>query len=470
MHAELRRAGGGRPGPRRGHRAPAVVLRAVPAGPPDDLLPAWSARAASRSSATASSAGRWSTSTTSSTGCVAAELAPTRRRAGLLDRRRPAVHHRRDRRHGRPGARGRGLRREAATASACRPSSDGSPSAADGLVQRTGPLLQRSCTCSARWTRPSPATSPSPARSSATSPQIELVRGHAAQHPLVPGAGARAVTGSLVTGGNGYFGRLLVEHLAGAGRRRPGARHRRRCRRPAGAGVEMVLGDIRDERRVREAVDGVDVVFHNVAQVPLARDHHLLRSVNVDGTALLLAASAEAGVAKVVHTSSSAVFGVPEREPGPADHRAHAAGGLRRSQAGRRVGLPAGGRRRARRLDRPPAHDPRPRSPRHLRHPLRLDRRRRRPVRARRRDQPLPVRPRRRPRRRLPAGRRPPRGRRSSTPAPIGSARCAKPSSTCARTPAPGARVRSLPAGPAAAAMHASAALAPRRRSRRTTG
>ncbi len=77
----------------------------------------------------------------------------------------------------------------------------------------------------------------------------------------------------------------------------------------------MVQGDIRDERRVREAVDGVDVVYHNVAQVPLAKDPHLLRSVNVDGTALLLAASAEAGVSKVVHTSSSAVFGVPEANP-----------------------------------------------------------------------------------------------------------------------------------------------------------
>ena len=118
---------------------------------------------------------------------------------------------------------------------------------------------------------------------------------------------------SLVTGGNGYFGRLLVGHLRARGDAVrvldidvEGA---------GGPGVEVVQGDIRDERRVREAVDGVDVVYHNVAQVPLARDPHLLRSVNVDGTALLLAASAEAGVSKVVHTSSSAVFGVPESNP-----------------------------------------------------------------------------------------------------------------------------------------------------------
>jgi nucleoside-diphosphate-sugar epimerase len=82
-----------------------------------------------------------------------------------------------------------------------------------------------------------------------------------------------------------------------------------------GPGVDVVEGDIRDAARVREAVDGVDVVYHNVAQVPLAKDPHLLRSVNVDGTATLLAAAAQAGVAKVVHTSSSAVFGIPDANP-----------------------------------------------------------------------------------------------------------------------------------------------------------
>ena len=59
----------------------------------------------------------------------------------------------------------------------------------------------------------------------------------------------------------------------------------------------------------------LDVVYHNVAQVPLARDPALLRSVNVDGTATLLTACRDAGVGKVVHTSSSAVFGVPATNP-----------------------------------------------------------------------------------------------------------------------------------------------------------
>ena len=51
------------------------------------------------------------------------------------------------------------------------------------------------------------------------------------------------------------------------------------------AEVDFVGGDIRDRATVERAVDGVDVVFHNVAQVPLAKDKDLFWSVNVLGTA-----------------------------------------------------------------------------------------------------------------------------------------------------------------------------------------
>ncbi|MGB8859318.1 MAG: NAD-dependent epimerase/dehydratase family protein [Ilumatobacteraceae bacterium] len=121
------------------------------------------------------------------------------------------------------------------------------------------------------------------------------------------------MTVSLVTGGSGYFGSLLVHRLVAAG-------HTVRVLdlndvddRPTD--VDVVLGDIRDARVVAEAVAGVDVVYNNVAQVPLAKDEELLRTVNVDGTVLLLAECARAGVRKVVHTSSSAVFGVPRSNP-----------------------------------------------------------------------------------------------------------------------------------------------------------
>ena len=104
-------------------------------------------------------------------------------------------------------------------------------------------------------------------------------------------------------------------------------------RAPTTSAPEVFAADIRDAAAVRVAVDGVDVVYHNVAQVPLARDPALLRSVNVDGTATLLIACRDAGVGKVVHTSSSAVFGVPATQPGAADD------GVRRRQ--RRTATPS---------------------------------------------------------------------------------------------------------------------------------
>jgi len=121
------------------------------------------------------------------------------------------------------------------------------------------------------------------------------------------------VTSSLVTGGSGYFGSLLARHLVDAG-------HRVRVLDIHDAddlpdGVEFMLGDIRDASAVDRAVHGCDVVFNSVAQVPLAHDETLLRSVNADGTAVLANSALRHGVRKMVHISSSAVFGVPASNP-----------------------------------------------------------------------------------------------------------------------------------------------------------
>ncbi len=118
---------------------------------------------------------------------------------------------------------------------------------------------------------------------------------------------------ALVTGGSGYFGCTMVEAL-----RRRGYRVRVLDlidvpdRAPD---VEFEQGDIRDPAAVRRACRGVDVVHHNVAQVPLAKDAELFRSVNVGGVRVLLEACRSEGVGKVVNVSSSAVFGVPARNP-----------------------------------------------------------------------------------------------------------------------------------------------------------
>jgi len=132
---------------------------------------------------------------------------------------------------------------------------------------------------------------------------------------VVPGArrGALMDRSVLITGGSGYFGTVLAARAVEQGDTvrvfdlNPPDRD--------GPAVEFVAGDVRDREALHAACNGVEVVLHNVAQVPLAKDRALFDAVNVVGTANLLVAARDAGVAKVVHTSSSAVFGIPDSNP-----------------------------------------------------------------------------------------------------------------------------------------------------------
>jgi len=114
----------------------------------------------------------------------------------------------------------------------------------------------------------------------------------------------------LITGGSGYFGSVLSDAALARG-----DQVRVFDLNPPAGDVDFVQGDVRDRDAVAKACEGVDVVLHNVAQVPLARDRHLFWSVNMLGTAHVLLAARDAGVRKVVHTSSSAIFGIPEHNP-----------------------------------------------------------------------------------------------------------------------------------------------------------
>ena len=96
---------------------------------------------------------------------------------------------------------------------------------------------------------------------------------------------------AVVTGGSGYFGNVLCAALVAGGHEVVNLD----ISPVELPGVHFEGCDIRDRIGVRDVFEGADVVFHNVAQVPLARDPDLFDSVNREGTAAMLWAAEQYG-------------------------------------------------------------------------------------------------------------------------------------------------------------------------------
>lgn len=118
---------------------------------------------------------------------------------------------------------------------------------------------------------------------------------------------------NLVTGGSGYFGSVLVRLL-----REKGEKVRIfDLNKPddCPSDIEFIQGDIRNKKVVEQAIKDVDIIYHAVAQVPIAKNKKLFWTVNVDGAENLFQSALGQRVQKVVYVSSSAVFGIPKRNP-----------------------------------------------------------------------------------------------------------------------------------------------------------
>jgi dihydroflavonol-4-reductase len=120
------------------------------------------------------------------------------------------------------------------------------------------------------------------------------------------------VTGpAFVTGGSGFVGGALLARLVQEGRTvRALARSDRAAAAIAGAGAEPVRGDLADPGSLADAMRGSDVVFHVAGVNAMClRDPSPMFRANVEGSANVIRAAAQAGVGRVVHTSSAAAIG-----------------------------------------------------------------------------------------------------------------------------------------------------------------
>ena len=124
-------------------------------------------------------------------------------------------------------------------------------------------------------------------------------------------------TGAFVTGSTGLLGNNLVRLLVERGHRvKALARSKQKAAQQfAGLDVEVIEGDMTAVPAFQDALRGVDVLFHTAAyfrdSYKGGRHWDELYRVNVKGTEALLAAAYEAGVRRMVHTSTSGVLDGP---------------------------------------------------------------------------------------------------------------------------------------------------------------
>ena len=126
---------------------------------------------------------------------------------------------------------------------------------------------------------------------------------------------------ALVTGAAGFVGSHLVEELIERGYEVRGF-VRYTSTNSVGyldelpatkrAAVEIIAGDLRDGEAIRQAAQGCDVIFHLAALVGIPYSYvHPLETIetNVMGTVNVLMAARDLGVGRLIHTSTSEVYG-----------------------------------------------------------------------------------------------------------------------------------------------------------------
>ena len=136
----------------------------------------------------------------------------------------------------------------------------------------------------------------------------------------------------LVTGAGGFIGSHLTEALVGvAGSVRALVKYNSRndwglielLPDDAKDAVEVITGDVRDPFMVKEAVAGCDVIFHLASLIAIPYSYAAPASyveTNVGGTVNILQAARDGNVQKVVHTSTSEVYGTARYVPIDEEH------------------------------------------------------------------------------------------------------------------------------------------------------
>lgn len=117
----------------------------------------------------------------------------------------------------------------------------------------------------------------------------------------------------LITGGAGFLGINMVRYLLARGHRVVSL-DLLPFDYPERDQITEVTGDIRNRAKVDEAMQGVDIVIHTAAALPLYSEEDIF-STDIDGTRNVIDSAFEHGAERFIHISSTAVYGVPDHHP-----------------------------------------------------------------------------------------------------------------------------------------------------------
>ena len=129
----------------------------------------------------------------------------------------------------------------------------------------------------------------------------------------------------LITGGAGFLGINLVRYLLQRGNTVTSLDVADFDYPDVQDQVQVIKGDIRDKATVDRAMKGIDVVVHAAAALPLYKPEDIY-TIDVDGTRNVLQSAWEHHIKRVVHVSSTAVYGIPDHHPLLEDDRLEGVG------------------------------------------------------------------------------------------------------------------------------------------------
>jgi nucleoside-diphosphate-sugar epimerase len=118
----------------------------------------------------------------------------------------------------------------------------------------------------------------------------------------------------LITGGAGFLGINLARYLLERGQNVVSLDIAPFDYPDVNAKVKSIQGDIRNVSDVRKAMQGVDMVIHTAAALPLYKPADIY-STDIDGTRMILNEAKLAGIQRVVYISTTAVYGIPDHHP-----------------------------------------------------------------------------------------------------------------------------------------------------------